>query len=480
MHETDLAVIGSGPAGMAAAAEAAGLGLRVALFDDQPRPGGQAYRDVDRVGPMRGAVLGPDFVEGRRLTAALDDPRISHLGGAGVWAIEPGFTICYSQAGEARLLRARRVLLATGALERPMPVPGWTLPGVMTAGAGQILLKQAGLVPRRSVLVGTGPLLYLFAVQMVRAGINPAALIETQTRGDLARALRHMGGLFGGWGYMTEGWRLLRVLQRAGVPRIVGAHEIAIEGEDRAEAVRFRRGGAQHRLPCDTVFLHHGVVPNPQAARSLGLDHRWEPRQQCFVPVCDAWGEAASAEGGVEGVFVAGDGAGIGGARAAELQGRLAALRIAAGLDRIGSEECDGRAKPLRRQLRRELAVRPFLDAAYPPFAEALRPDDTTMVCRCEEVTAGEIRRAAAQGCPGPNRLKGFLRAGMGPCQGRVCGLAVTQILAEATGQSPDETGYFHIRPPIKPLTLGALAALAETGEAAGTDKTAPGQGDAA
>ncbi|WP_414897927.1 FAD/NAD(P)-binding oxidoreductase [Rhodovulum sp. YEN HP10] len=371
MHEVDLAVVGAGPAGMAAAGEAAQAGLRVALFDAQTRPGGLVYRDIYHEEQEWEAALDAAALEGRSLIAGLDQPGIKLVGGAEVLSVEPGFRLTYRQDAVARTLRARRVLLATGGHERPMPVPGWTLSGVLTVGAGQILLKEAGLLPRRAVLLGTGPLLYLFAVQMLHAGVTPTALIDTQTRGDLARAMCHLGGVFGGWPHLSEGWRMLRMLRRAGVPRITAAHDVVIEGEERAEAVRFQRRGAQHRLPCDAVFLHHGVEPNLQVSCALGLAHRWMPREHCFTPVCDIWGEAAATEAGLAGVFVAGDGAGIVGARAAGLQGRLAALRVAESLGRIDTGARDALAAPLRRQLRRALAVRPFLGAAYPPFAEA-------------------------------------------------------------------------------------------------------------
>jgi len=159
-------------------------------------------------------------------------------------------------------------------------------------------------------------------------------------------------------------------------------------------------------------------------------------------------------------VLIAGDGAGIGGAGVAELSGRIAALRAVEDLGRITPEESDRLAAPLLRERARELAVRPFLDAAYPPFAGALAPADSTIICRCEEVTAGDVRGYARLGCLGPNQAKAFGRPGMGPCQGRFCGLSVTALLAQANGQSPDETGYFRIRPPLKPVTLGELAAM--------------------
>ena len=162
----------------------------------------------------------------------------------------------------------------------------------------------------------------------------------------------------------------------------------------------------------------------------------------------------------METVFVAGDGAGIGGAKAAALAGRIAALHIARDVGASTDAGIAGELATLTRALDKELAVRPFLDAAYPPYREALSPTDSTIVCRCEEVTAGDIRRYAGLGCLGPNQTKAFGRPGMGPCQGRYCGLTVTALLSEANGVSPDTTGYYRIRPPIKPVTLGEIASL--------------------
>jgi NADPH-dependent 2,4-dienoyl-CoA reductase/sulfur reductase-like enzyme len=459
MAEFDLAIIGAGPAGMAAAVTADKARLRVALLDEQPRPGGQIYRDVTRATADRTRILGSDYSHGAGLTTALAESGVRHIGGAAVWAIEEGFRLSYSTNGTAAQVSARRVLIATGALERPLPIPGWTLPGVMTAGAAQILLKGSGIVPRQAVLAGSGPLIYLVAAQMVRAGVPPLALVETQSTRDMIGALRHMPGALRGWRGLAKGLGLIRELRRAGVKRFTGADRLKVEGMDRAEALCFRAGGEDHRIACETVLLHHGVVPNTQVARSIGVSHRWSSAQQAFTPVLDAWGGTDR-----PGLFIAGDGAGIGGAMVAEIAGRLAALKLAEEAGHLGISERDRRAAPLLRARARELAIRPFLDAAYPPYPGALRPDDDTLICRCEEVTAGEIRQTATLGCLGPNQAKSFTRAGMGPCQGRYCGLTVTAILSQTTGQSPDETGYYRIRPPLKPVTLAELAAMAETG----------------
>lgn len=460
MTKRDLVIIGAGPAGMAAAAQAAKLGLSVAVLDEQQRAGGQIYRDVDRAAGPRGHILGADYSDGRRLTQDLQHSGVDHISGAVVWAIEDEFRISYTRNGRGAQIMADRILLATGALERPMPIPGWTLPGVMTAGAGQILLKQSGVVAKGAVLVGAGPLLYLIAAQMVRAGIPPAAMVETQTRGDFIDGLRHWAGAVRGWRYMAKGLKMLAEITLARVPRYTDATQIAVEGDGKAEAVTFTHKGRTHRIEAQTVFLHHGVVANTQAARSLGISHRWDAAERSFVPNLDAWGESDVAK-----VFIAGDGAGIGGAKAAEHAGRLAALKIAQDAGLLPAQDCNRLAAPLRRALAQDLAARSFLNAAYPPYQAALRPADSTVICRCEEVTAGDIRSYAKLGCLGPNQTKAFGRAGMGPCQGRYCGLTVTALLADANGQSPDETGYYRIRTPLKPVTLGELAAMDDATE---------------
>lgn len=455
MTDPDLIILGAGPAGMAAAARAADLGLSVLLLDEQPRPGGQIWREVGRAAALRGALLGKDYTAGAAFVRGLDHPGITHVAGASVWQVERDGTVAFSRDGAAQVVRGRRVLLANGALERPMPLPGWTLPGVMTAGAAQILLKASGIVAERAVLMGSGPLLYLVAAQMVRAGTPPLALVETQTRGDALRAARHLPRALLGLGYLLKGLGLLRELRRAGVGRFTGATDLRVEGADRAEAAVFTARGRTHRIACDTVLLHHGVVPNTQASRSLGLPHRWDDAQRSFRPVVDAWGRS-----GLPAVFIAGDGAGIAGARAATLTGRLAALAIAHDLGRLSDSDRDLAARPLRVRLALETAARPFLDRAYPPCLKALDPADDTIICRCEEVTAGTIRRTAALGSLGPNQTKAFCRAGMGPCQGRYCGLTVTEILSACHRQSPQDTGAYRIRSPLKPVTLGELATL--------------------
>lgn len=463
MDSVDLAIIGAGPAGMAAAVAADAAGLSVAILDEQPSPGGQIYRAITAGGAARGAILGQDYLRGAGLAEALARSGARHLAGATVWRIDragEGLRVVHSRDFRAAVLDARALVLATGALERPVPLPGWTLPGVMTAGAAQILLKASGVVPEGAVLAGAGPLLYLVAVQLVRAGRPPRAIVDTAAgaAGLLAAAPRLPAAL-AGWRTLAKGLGLLATLRRAGVPHHRGARDLAIEGAGRAEVLRFVAGGRSHAIAAATVLLHQGVIPNTQASRALELAHVWDEGQRAFRPATDAWGESSS-----PGIFVAGDGAGIAGAVAAEHAGRLAGLAAAHRLGAIDGARRDREAAPCRRALAAERALRPFLDVLYRPPAAILRPADGTIICRCEEVTAGQLRGWAGQGAIGPNQAKAFGRCGMGPCQGRFCGPTVTEILAEVHGQDPAAIGALRIRPPLKPVTLGELAAAATPG----------------
>jgi bacterioferritin-associated ferredoxin len=198
------------------------------------------------------------------------------------------------------------------------------------------------------------------------------------------------------------------------------------------------------------------VVPNIQITRALGVKHDWDEQQLCWRPQLSEWGECD-----VAGVHVAGDGGGIGGAKAAEISGRISALNVLESLGYIDTHRRDQEAAPWRRQRNREAAVRPFLDALYRPADQWRQPADDTVVCRCEEVSAGTIRQLAAQGCLGPNQMKSFTRCGMGPCQGRMCGLTVSEILAAEHDRPVEEIGYYRLRPPFKALTLTQLASAA-------------------
>ncbi|TDF86205.1 FAD/NAD(P)-binding oxidoreductase [Pseudomonas sp. H9] len=454
VETVDLLIIGAGPAGMSAAVEATGKGLSVTVLDEQPAPGGQIYRNVQHADAAQRAVLGPDYQSGLRLVDAFLASGARYLCGTSVWLIDEEKQTHYLRDGQAYVIKPRRLLIATGAYERPMPVPGWTLPGVMTAGAGQILIKNAALVPAQPVLLaGCGPLLYLLAVQYLNAGAKVAALVDTSTTADMLRAWAHVPRALKGWRDLGKGLALLNTLRRAGVKHYRGAHSLRVEGQAQAEALSFVSAEGEQRIAAPLILLHQGVVPNTQISWSLRLDHQWNDAQLCWQATRDAWGETS-----LPGVFIAGDGGAIAGAGAASVQGRLAALAVVHQLQRIDGDQFKRQARPLMKALKRHLAARPLIDAMYRPLAQTRIPADEVIVCRCEEVTAGDVRRYVDLGCQGPNQTKAFGRCGMGPCQGRLCGLTVTQVIAEQRNVPVASVGYYRIRPPIKPVTLGQLA----------------------
>ncbi|MGO1120484.1 FAD-dependent oxidoreductase [Rhodovibrionaceae bacterium A322] len=462
----DLAIVGAGPAGLSAAVEAAGLGLSVALLDEQARVGGQIYRAIERPGPSDPAqVLGKDYLAGRPLAQSFRASGCSYLPGSSVWQVErqeaspegpnPGFEIFYSQQGQAMAIKAKALLIASGAMERAFPIPGWQLPGVMTAGAAQTLLKGQGLVAEEAVFAGSGPLLYLVAAQYRRAGVPIKLLIDTTPAENRWTALRQLPGALRHPRLLIKGLKLLADLRRSGT-RVLKADRLEALGNGKLEKLRYRRLGSWQETDCDQLFLHHGLVPNVNLAMACGVTHDWNDQQLAWVPQLDDWGYHADAN-----LFLAGDGAGIAGAKAAELRGRLAALEVTRQLGHLSVDQRNALAGQLRLALKKELAFRPFLDSLYRP-ADSLRlpqsPD--TLVCRCEEVPAKEIDAAVKLGCVGPNQLKSFTRCGMGPCQGRGCGHLVSEMMAKGADRPVTAVGYYRLRPPIKPLRLEELASL--------------------
>ncbi|WP_175950857.1 NAD(P)/FAD-dependent oxidoreductase [Burkholderia sp. BCC0405] len=453
----DLVVVGAGPAGMACALRADALGLSVLVIDENPLPGGQIYRNVGHSPLPDPGRLGADYTDGAALEQRFSASSVSYWPDTIVWQVSRTLDISFTRRGGATAsgqIHAKTLVIANGAYERPFPVPGWTLPGVMGVGAAQTLVKSAGLFPDvPTVLAGSGPLLYLFAWQLIRAGRAPTAILETTPADAFRRALPHLPAALRSPDYLLKGLKLLRTIKQAGVTHVRHVEEFEVEGNERAERIRYRSASQSATIAAGLVLLHQGVVPNVQLTRSINCAHDWDDTQLCWHPRTDAWGETS-----VPNVFTAGDGAGIGGAIAARIDGERTALAVAHRLSILDAESLRTQAEPLDRQRRQHLRVRPFLDTLYRPSDKFRRPADETIVCRCEEVTAGQIRDMARLGCIGPNQTKSFSRCGMGPCQGRLCGLTVSELLTEQTGQRMEETGYYSIRPPIKPVSLGDLA----------------------
>jgi NADPH-dependent 2,4-dienoyl-CoA reductase/sulfur reductase-like enzyme len=257
------------------------------------------------------------------------------------------------------------------------------------------------------------------------------------------------------WPYLRKGLMLQGAIRAAGVPWYRAVKHLQLLGDGRVQAARFESGGRTVEVAADLVALHEGVIPASHAARAVGANHIWNGGQASFLPELDEEGNTR-----VAGILVAGDAGWIGGAQAALHSGRIAALNVLHQLGRLSWEESQQLAAADRKAWWGHLAIRPFLNRRYRP--SCLVPADEVIVCRCEEVTAGELRRAVAQGAQGPNQAKAFTRAGMGACQGRMCGTVTTAVMAEALGRAPGEVGHIRVRPPLKPITVGQLAGVKE------------------
>ena len=328
----------------------------------------------------------------------------------------------------------------------------------MSVGAAQIALKSAGLLPEGPVvLAGTGPLLYLYASQVLAAGGTIDAILDTTPRRNWLQAAPYLLSFLSS-PYAWKGLGLvLKVARVVRIFRSVTALEIT--GKERADSVTFTAGGKTISLPAKSIFLHQGVIPHANLANAAGCEMGWDDRQKCFAPVIDGQGRSTRPS-----IFIAGDGSGIGGAVVAELDGRIAGL--SAGLELLGKQPSeDGRRYIRLRQ--KALRGRTFIDLLYQPAPSFRAPVESDVVaCRCEEVSVGAIRAAAAGGVAGPNQLKTMLRCGMGPCQGRMCAATVTELLADAQHRSQADVGTYRLRPPIKPVPLSEIAALPHTSDA--------------
>ncbi|HEU0145963.1 MAG TPA: NAD(P)/FAD-dependent oxidoreductase [Bradyrhizobium sp.] len=455
----DVVVIGAGPAGLAAAATTAGAGLSTLMVDENAGPGGQVWRAINSTPVKNKAVLGDDYWAGAEIAQAARDSGAEIIYRATVWSLDRNLELGISVAGGSAFVKASRVILATGAQERPFPIPGWTLPGVMTAGAAQTMLKTSGFVPdARTVIAGQGPLLWLLAAQILRLGGRIDRVLDTTPRANYYAAAPHAFAFMTS-PYFRKGLAMMREV-KAKVPVIKGVTELSAAGDGQLASISYVAKGQRETVATDLLLLHQGVVPNVNLAMAAGVEHRWDALQLCWSPVLDADGMSS-----VAGVAIAGDGAGIGGVQSAVWRGRIAAHAAVAALAPGASAKLAAIAI-WRSQLVRAERGRVFLDTLFQPAPQFRIPQGDTIVCRCEEITAQDIRDSVAIGATGPNQLKAYRRTGMGPCQGRLCGLTVTELMAEARGKTPQEIGYYRLRAPVKPIMLSELAALPKSEDA--------------
>lgn len=443
----ELLIVGAGPAGMSAAIEAARHGKRPVVVDNRPEPGGNIYaylgsNRTHRAGRM--TIFGSDYAKGAKVLDAflnaVDDGRIVYHPSTRLWHVDSDGGFAFEGPEGSQAGQANRILLATGAQERPMPLPGWTLPGVMGVGAAQILMKSGGDLPAGDIIVvGAGPLPLLLAEQLAVAKRPIRAMVEPAGGSALIASAPSILGAIAAPKTSIKGAVLLakRFLRRT--PVWSNAAEIRILGVERATGVRFR-SGREVTLDATTVLIHDGIVPNLNPIRAAGLDLEFSEQQQTWHAI------------GNNVVEVAGDGAGILGVDAAIISGRAAARKIC----EVAASKNDEHA------FRRQKAFRRFIDKAYPPVRTARTATPDTVLCRCEMIRAETVEGAIETHGSDPNAIKRALRLGMGPCQGRMCSHSLADFVALKAESTPKQVGLPRARNPIVPVSFSILADLKE------------------
>ncbi len=454
-----MAVVGAGPAGLCAAIEAARAGLDVVVVDENPNAGGQIFRQLPEAFSVTGERLKKELSRGEALLGELEGLPIRVLSDTVVWGAFEDRVLELARHGRSRRLQAKALVIAAGAYDRPVPLPGWTLPGVLTVGGAQTILKNQRMLPgKRILLTGTGPLQLVVASQLAAAGAELAGVVEAVPTRAL---LSYMGALLKTWSITREGLGHRWTLFRSRVPWIAPAVLVRIEGHQEVERAVIARAdsnwrpipGTEVAIDVDTVCMGYGLVPSVEFPRLCGCAVRYDDTTDVWVPERNE-----DFETNVPGIFVVGDGAGVAGAVVAAEEGRIAGIAVARRLNARGGREADERERQAHRRLKQLAGFRAAMDTVYRPrpgLHELATPE--TVLCRCEEVRLRDLEAAIDDGAESPDLLKAWTRTGMGPCQSRMCALPIAHLLSRRTGVSLEELGRHTPRPPVKPVPIDTL-----------------------
>ncbi|GGK50918.1 FAD-dependent oxidoreductase [Salinarimonas ramus] len=455
----EICIVGAGAGGLCAAIAAAQAGAEVLVLDERPKAGGQYYKQrADAIAGLDEPAPDAQAEAGRRLIRRALEAGVTILSDTLIWgAFEPLELACTTPDGPL-LVRPRQLIVAAGAYERAFPVPGWTLPGVMTTGAAQTLLRSYEVVAGARILVaGNGPLNLQVAIELARAGARVVGVVEAAPAPGLARlpALARMA--LADASLVRDGLSTVAAARRLGVPILNGRVLVSIEREadglvaTSAPLDAVESGARTRHEPVDVVAVNHGFLPSNEIARTLGAAHGWDAARRMLVTTRDA-----TCRTSVPALFAVGDCCGLGGAPAAREEGTIAGLAAAGALGYATPQAAsDGAHRRLARHRAFQKALWDLYRADLP--AGGL-PARETHLCRCEEVSAGAVDDAIAAGSRTIGDVKRRTRAGMGRCQGRYCAPLVAERLARATGEPPGEMSFFAPRVPFKPVSIAELA----------------------
>lgn len=459
--ECEVLVVGAGPAGLSAAIALADAGVAVTLVDERSEPGGQFFKPLAASQQfVAGRPTDVQYRDGAELTRRLAESRVRVMHGTTLWGVFPrpqgGVDAGFAASGVSGVISAGQVILAAGAFEPVPAFPGWTLPGVMTTGAGQGLVRSYRVAPGDRVLIaGNGPLNLQLACELLEGGAQVVAVAES-ARGLVAGRVRNALGLARHSPALAwRGARFLATLRRHGVPLLYGHHVACASGEGRVEAATLAainddgrlRPGTERHYTVDAVCVGYGLQPSNELARLLGCGHV-ATATGGLVPRRDDVGQTD-----IPGVFIVGDSGVLGGAHVAQAEGRIAAQAIIAQM-RGGSS---GTAAADRRLLRRHRRFQQHLWSFY-RAPEYLPVDPEALICRCESVSLGAVHELIAQDVTDPGSIKRRTRIGMGSCQGRYCQRQLARVLQADSGAVPDDIQPYLSQVPAKPTAIASLA----------------------
>ncbi|WP_118182722.1 NAD(P)/FAD-dependent oxidoreductase [Paraburkholderia phosphatilytica] len=454
MGEPRVLIVGAGPAGVRCAETLLAAGIRPVVIDEGRRDGGQIYRrQPEGFTRPYTKLYGTEASRAENLHQTFERlrARIDYRPQTLAWNVAQG-KLHIVHEGHASALPYDALILCPGATDRLMPMKGWQFAGTYSLGAAQIALKsQACAIGSRVVFMGTGPLLYLVANQYVQAGAQVAAVLDTSKAGARLRALPKLLARFD---VLRKGSALVASLKRSGVIVANGIEPLEIIGNaaDGVRGVRYRdASGNVEQIDCDAVGLGYHLRSETQLADLARCAFRFDATTRQWLPQIDELGRSSE-----KNVYIAGDGARVLGADGAEIAGRLAAY---AALIDLGHEIPAATLEPLKREQRKMDRFRLGLVEAFAwPAEQAARLSDDTIVCRCEGITAGELRRVVHdEGAQEANRAKAFSRVGMGRCQGRYCGHAGAEIIAAAANVPLEQVGRLRGQAPVKPLSIATV-----------------------
>lgn len=461
--EVELIVLGAGPAGIEASLAAASAGARVTLIEQQPQAGGQYYHQIP------GQASGTTSTEAKSLFERLQNKNIRLISGTTVWGIFPsednsGWQVEAHGANPQRL-KTKSLILATGAYDYPLPFKGWTLPGVMTAGAAQILLKTQGILPGSRILVaGSGPLQFAAASSLANAAKDGKARVAgvLQAPFPLYKAIHGIPIFLGQAKRIREGMGYAFALARARIPVRWGWGIVEARGNEQVEEAVIARldadwkpiPGSERILPVDAVIMGYGLLPNNHAGRMIGCRHVFDSSSGAWIPERDQ-----TCQTSMPGVYIVGDAAEICGAESARLEGRLAGTMAAHRLGYLNAEDAERLTASLRPSLERQRCFGRFVREIFSPKVNSYLPQtngEQIIACRCEDVTIAEVHQAVSNGAGSPAEVKMMTRCGMGNCQGRMCETTIIRTLFSVENP-PIEKDALSIRPPLMPIYVSAL-----------------------